>query len=167
MSRANCGRVVSVAAGRIGLTAILLLVTATAAFAVVPKAAGLYKGTEPGCAPEAGYTCVFLFRVSPNGRSMTFVAKHNVIGAWVCKGGGGEAILGPYKKPEEGQPVPSLTIGTNGTFAGKQTFGSGQAKGSVVATGRFTGTGTAATIEFTVNPGPHSCTNGPIKLTLG
>ncbi len=98
---------------------------------------------------------------------MGFVAKHNVIGAWRCHGGGGEAILGPYKKPLQGQPVPSVTIGTNGSFTGKQAFGSGHGKGSVVAAGRFTGTGTTATIEFTLDPGPHSCVNGPVDLTSG
>ncbi len=147
--------------------ALLVAVGAGAAFAVQPKAGGLYKGTELGCTAQAGFTCVFLFRVNASGRSMSFVAKHDVIGLWSCKGGGGEAILGPYTKPMQGQPVPPVTIGTNGAFTGTQTFGSGQAKGSVVASGRFTGTGTTATITFTLNPGPHSCVNGPVDLGSG
>ena len=153
----------------VALAATLLLVAGwAAAFAASPKAGGLYQGTESGCTtPPTGYTCVFLFRVSPNGGSMSFVAKHNVIGAWACNGGGGEAILGPYKKPLQGQPVPSVTINAHGTFTGKRTFGSGKAHGSVVATGHFTGTGTTATIMFRINPGPHSCTNGPVKLSSG
>ena len=66
---------------------------------------------------------------------------------------------------DAGATLPLLTIATDGSFAGKQTFGSGQAKGSVDATGRFTGTGATATIKFTLNPGPHSCVNGPIDLS--
>jgi len=151
------------------LVVVLLLVAGWAsALAASPKAGGLYQGTELGCsAASPGYTCVFLFRVSSNGRSMRFVATHNVTGAWACHGGGGEAILGPYTKPLHGQPVPLLSIGADGTFTGKQTFGSGQAKGSVSASGRFTGTGTTATITFTLDPGPRSCVNGPVKLSLG
>ena len=102
-------------------TTLLLVAGWTAAFAASPKAGGLYQGTESGCTTApTGYTCVFLFRVSPNGGSMSFVAKHNVIGAWACNGGGGEAILGPYKKPLQGQPVPSVTINAHGTFTGSR-----------------------------------------------
>ena len=160
-------RLLCLAKRTIALATVLLVVAAGAgaAFAVQPKPDGLYKGTEPSCTVHAGFTCVFLFRVSPNGRSMSFVAKHNVSGVWACKGGGGEAVLGPYTKPIQGQPVPLVAIGTDGAFAGKQTFGSGQGEGSVVASGRFTGTGTTATIEFTLNPGPHSCVTGPVDLT--
>jgi hypothetical protein len=149
------------------LVGVLLATGTTAAFAAAPKPGGLYRGSEPHCAASAGFTCEFLFRVSANGRSMSFVATHNVSGVWACNGGGGEAVLGPYKKPLQGQPVPAITIAPTGTFTGKQSFGSGQGKGSVVASGRFTGTGTTATIEFTLDPGSHSCVNGPLNLSLG
>src|SRR5581483_797458 len=125
---------------------------AGASVAVHPKAGAEYKGSEPGCKPLAGYTCAFLFRVSADGQSMRFVAKQNVVGAWRCHGGGGEAILGPYKKPQQGQPVPALAIRTNGSFTGEQSFGTGQAKGEAVAAGRFTGAGATATITFTLDP---------------
>ena len=168
MTESRRTRLLSVAMRSVGLAAVSLLVAGVAAaFAAQPKAGGLYEGSESGCTAEVGFTCVFLFRVSSNGRSMSFVATHNVPGAWACRGGGGEAILGPYAKPFQGQPVPSVTISSGGVFTGKQSFGSGKARGSVVATGRFTGTGATATIEFTLNPGPHSCVNGPMALTLG
>ena len=146
--------------------ATLLATAASAAFSAQPKPGALYKGSEPHCTTTPpGATCTFVFRVSTNGRSMKFAGTQNVVGTWACKGGGGEAILGPFEKPLQGQPVPLLTIGVNGTFTGTQSFGSGQAKGSIVATGRFTATGTTATITFTLDPGPHSCMNGPVSLT--
>lgn len=148
---------------------VLLLasgVGATAASAAQPKLGGLYEGTEPHCTAQTGFTCMFVFRVSANGRSMSFAAKENVVGVWACHGGGGEAVLGPYKKPLQGQPVPPVSITSTGQISGKQTFGSAEAKGTIVASGRFTGTGTTASLEFTMNPGSRSCTNGPISLTL-
>jgi hypothetical protein len=146
--------------------ATLLATAASGAISAQPKPGALYKGSEPHCTTTPpGATCTFVFRVSTNGRSMKFAGTQNVVGAWACNGGGGEAVLGPFKKPLQGQPVPLLTIGANGTFTGTQSFGSGQAKGSVVATGRFSGTGTTATIKFTLNPGAHSCVNGPVTLT--
>ncbi len=94
----------SVAMRTVCLPVFLLLVTGPAvAFAAQPKAGGLYKGSELGCTAQPGYTCLFLFRVSTNGQSMTFVAKHNVPGLWERKGGGGEAILGPYKSRYKGK----------------------------------------------------------------
>lgn len=158
-----------VSAGRRALTlaAGLLLFGAATAIAVQPKPGVLYKGHEPDCTAQAGLSCMFEFLVSRNGRTMRFASKHNVIGGWACRGGGGEAILGPYTKPEHGQPVPLLKIRTNGSFHGTQSFGSGQAKGKVVATGRFTGTGSTATLKFTLDPGPHACVNGPVKLRSG
>ncbi len=149
------------------VSVVLALIGASVAFAVQPKADAVYKGTEPGCKSQPGYTCAFLFRVSANGGTMTFVAGHNVVGMWRCNGGGGEAILGPYKKPAQGQPVPSVRIAPNGTFTGTQAFGSGQARGSVVATGRFNATRTSGTIEFTLNPGSRACVTGPVNLSLG
>ena len=149
--------------------ALLLLaagVGATAALAAQPKLGGLYEGTEPHCKAPTGFTCVFVFRVSANGRSMSFAAKENVVGVWACRGGGGEAVLGPYKKPLQGQPVPPVLIASTGQISGKQTWGSAEAKGTIVASGRFTGTGTTASLEFTMNPGSRSCTNGPISLNL-
>jgi hypothetical protein len=169
MGRAKWNGLLAAATSTLSLAGVLLLVAGVATAAgAEPKAGGLYAGTAPHCvSPPADLTCTLQLQVSSNGRSMTFAGKHNVVSTWACHGGGGEAILGPYAKPEQGQPVPSLAIAAGGAFSGKQTFGLGQAKGAVVASGRFTGTGSTATIEFTLNPGPHSCTNGPTKLTLG
>src|SRR5580704_16228066 len=90
-------------------TAVLLVAAGgSVASAAQPKPGGLYTGMEPGCTAHQGFTCAFLFRVSSSGRSMTFAAAHNVVGAWACKGGGGEAVLGPSTTPLQGQPVPKL-----------------------------------------------------------
>src|SRR5579862_366775 len=93
------------------IAALFALAASTAAFAAEPKPGALYKGVEPHCAkPPSGATCTFLFRVSANGRTMKFAATENVVSTWACHGGGGEAVLGPFKKPFQGQPVPLVTI---------------------------------------------------------
>lgn len=143
----------------------MMLVCCALASAAQPKPDGVYKGSEAGCKAPTGLSCVFSFRVSASGKTMRFDGTENVVGAWRCKGGGGEAILGPYKKPMQGQPIPLLTISSNGTFQGTQAFGPASGHGMVVASGHFTGTGTTATIKFTLDPGPHVCVNGPASLS--
>jgi hypothetical protein len=132
------------------------------------EAWGVYQGSGiPGhCAAPKGLSCTLVFRVSGDGRTMSFVSKRDVIGAWGCHGGGGEAILGTKKNPYgPGTPVPLLRIHANGTFRGSARFGPTGKQGTVVATGGFTGSGRTASIKFTLDPGPHSCVNGPLKLT--
>jgi hypothetical protein len=154
---------------RCGVTTVaaISLVSATAALAASPKPGATYMGSETNCAAPKGLSCRFVFRVSRNGLTMRFVSRKDVAGAWACHGGGGEAIFGTNKSPDgPGAPVPLLRIHVNGTFRGSVRYGgpSGH-RGTVVAAGEFTGSGKVARLNFTLDPGPHSCVNGPLMLT--
>ena len=144
------------------------LVGAGAALAANPMPGGVYEGSGilGHCAAPRGLSCSLVFRVSGDGRTMRFVSRKDVIGAWGCHLGGGEAILGTHKNPyAPGTPVPLLRIRANGTFRGSAQFGPAGKRGTLVATGGFTGSGRTASIKFTLDPGPHSCVIGPLKLT--
>jgi hypothetical protein len=149
------------------MVAAISLVSATAALAASPKPGATYTGSETTCgtAPK-GLSCTFVFRVSQNGLTMRFVSQKDVVGEWACHGGGGEAIFGTNKNPVgPGAPVPLLRIHANGTFRGSSRYGPSGHRGTVVATGEFTGSGKVARVSFTLDPGSHSCVNGPLKLT--
>ena len=145
--------------------ALSALICCTTALAAAPKPGAVFKGHEPHCTAQAGLTCEFVFKVSASGTTMRFVGPRNVVGVWACHGGGGEAVLGPYKKPLQGQPVPLITIGASGALHGSQTFGPASSRGTIVVSGRFSSSGKTGTITFTMNPGPKSCTNGPVSLS--
>lgn len=152
----------------VGMVAAIPLVGAAAALAAHPEPGAVYTGSETRgrCAAPKGLSCTFVFHVSRDGRTMRFVSKKDVIGAWACHGGGGEAIFGTNKSPDGlGAPVPLLRIQTSGTFRGSTRYGPTGHQGTLVATGGFTGSGATARITFTLDPGPHSCVNGPLKLT--
>jgi hypothetical protein len=154
---------------RCGVTmvAVFSLVSATAALAASPKPGATYMGSETTCGTApTGLSCTFVFRVSRNGLTMRFVSQKDVVGEWACHGGGGEAVFGTNKSPVgPGAPVPLLRIHANGTFRGSSRYGPSGHRGTVVATGEFTGSGKVARVNFTLNPGPKSCVNGPLKLT--
>jgi hypothetical protein len=153
---------------RCGVTTVaaISLVSATAALAASPKPGGTYMGAETKCVAPKGLSRSFVFRVSRNRLTMRFVSRKDVIGEWACHGGGGEAIFGTNKSPDgPGAPVPLLRIHVNGTFRGSARYGPSGHRDTVVATGEFTGSGKVARVNFTLDPGPHSCINGPLKLT--
>ena len=152
----------------VAMLAAIPLVGAAAASAPQPKPNAVYTGSETRgkCAAPKGLACTFVFHVSPDGRTMRFVSEKDVIGAWACHGGGGEVIFGTNKSPDgPGTPVPLLRIQTNGAFRGSTRYGASGHRGTVVATGAFTGSGRTARIKFTLDPGAHSCVNGPLGLT--
>ena len=152
----------------VAMVAAITLVGAAAASAPQPKPNAVYTGSETRgkCAAPKGLACTFVFHVSRDGLTMRFVSKKDVIGAWACHGGGGEVIFGTNKSPDgPGTPVPLLRIQTNGAFRGSTRYGASGHQGTVVAAGAFTGSGRTARIKFTLDPGAHSCMNGPLELT--
>jgi hypothetical protein len=102
-----------------------------------------YTGKSSVCqhATIPGTTCVFTFRASSRGFALRFVGE-TVVSSWVCRQGGGEALLGG--KVNGNDPVPLLRLQSNGHLYG--SYGRGPTE--VAVNGYIAEAGTEAVIRF-------------------
>ena len=150
--------------GGLGLVAVLALVAVATAAHPVSGAVYTSQPTMTRCTPK-GVSCTFTFRVSRDGKQLSFASKEDVVSGWACHGGGGEALFGTNKSPlGRGSPVPTATIHADGSFKGIVRWVDHGRRSTLVEAGRFTGSGKTATLKFTLDPGPQSCTSGPLTI---
>lgn len=131
--------------GRRTLVVVLLSAASVAlpavAFGAQPVPGAVYTGNSGKCAASIRQQCVFKFRVSTDGRTLTFVKQGKAISSWQCQSGGGEAIFGSGQYDYR---IPPAKIGANGAFSGANGTGSRRLR----ITGTFTGSGTTASLKF-------------------
>jgi len=142
------------------LAVAALLVGGSAASAATGfRFSALYTGrTCKGSTGLKGTTCVFRFRASRDGLTLRFVGD-TVVSSWICKRGGGEALIGGEHYGAE--PVPVLHVKSNGAIYGSARSGT---KKTITVEGQLAGNGRTATITFHLaNP---SCASPKVTLTV-
>jgi hypothetical protein len=131
-------------------TILLLVVTAVALAGVRFAPAAVYTGKS--CSSISGLpgaTCTMKFRASRDGKTLRYVGE-TAVSTWICKGGGGEALLGG--KVKGATPVPELSVrSTRAIFGSTGTGGK-----RVTVTGRLAKGGRRAVITFHTG-GPSDC----------
>ena len=123
------------------LSGACLVILPAVALAAQPVPGALYTGNSGKCAASIRQECVFKFKVSTDGGTLSFVKQSKAISAWQCQGGGGEAVFGSGQYDYR---IPPAHIQANGTFSG--TSGSGTRRLKI--TGSFTGSGQTASLRF-------------------
>lgn len=140
----------------VALAGVSLAGLAAVALAAHPVRGALYTGNSGVCAATIKQQCVFVFRVSHDGRTLRFVKKGKAISSWACRGGGGEAVFGSGKYEYR---IPTAGIRSNGTFSGS----GGRGSRALLITGSFTGSGKTAVLKFALPE--QQCHTPQLKLS--
>ena len=131
-------------------TIVLLVVTAVAVASVRFAPGAIYTGKS--CSSITGLpgaTCTMKFRAGREGKTLRYVGE-TAVSTWICKGGGGEALLGG--KVKGATPVPELSVRATRAIYGSTGTGGKR----VTVTGTLAKGARSAVITFHMG-GPSDC----------